>query len=322
MGKIVAVFNQKGGVGKTATVNNLAFELSARGKKVLIVDADQQENLSISVGVLPSQTTDTIFSLLCSEIESKPYRKDLSDYIIKTEHGIDIIPGSVEMASMDEKLFSVIKVESQLEKFIREYVDDPVLQEKAKELELEEDILKYRKYKKSFSALEEEFESVLCEEGFMKEHDGDFVMKKILSGVKSKYDYILIDCPPALSAVTKNILNAADRVLVPMTLEPFSASGLSHLIASVNTIRQSKNPKLQFSGLLYTMFENRIIANDLREQANFYKQFMYIYSTPIPRSTEVNKAFAEMMPLLKYNKNNIARLAYSAFCDEFLKREE
>ena len=112
-----------------------------------------------------------------------------------------------------------------------------------------------------------------------------------------------------------------NRVLVPMTLEPFSASGLSHLIASVNTIRQTKNPKLQFSGLLYTMWENRIISNDLKMQAEFYKQFLYIYTTPIPRSTEVNKAFAEMMPLLKYNKNNLARLAYSRFCDEFLERE-
>ena len=238
-----------------------------------------------------------------------------------TGHGVSIIPGSVEMASMDEKLFSIIKVKTQLEQFIDDYSEDESLQERAEEAELTEDILKYKKYKMSFNALEEEFEKVLCDEGFMTEHDGDFVMKKVLSGIRSKYDFILIDCPPALSAITKNVLNASDRVLVPMTLEPFSASGLSHLIATVNTIKQNKNPKLQFSGLLYTMFENRIIANDLKVQADFYKQFLYIYETPIPRSTEVNKAFAEMMPLLEYKKDNIARLAYSAFCDEFLERE-
>ena len=321
MGKVVAVFNQKGGVGKTATVNNLAFELAARGKKVLIIDADQQENLSISVGVLPSQVTRTIYHVLSDEIESRPYKKDLSDVIVDTGHGVSIIPGSVEMASMDEKLFSIIKVKTQLEQFIDDYSEDESLQERAEEAELTEDILKYKKYKMSFNALEEEFEKVLCDEGFMTEHDGDFVMKKVLSGIRSKYDFILIDCPPALSAITKNVLNASDRVLVPMTLEPFSASGLSHLIATVNTIKQNKNPKLQFSGLLYTMFENRIIANDLKVQADFYKQFLYIYETPIPRSTEVNKAFAEMMPLLEYKKDNIARLAYSAFCDEFLERE-
>lgn len=324
MGRVVAVFNQKGGVAKTATINNLAFELNARGKKVLMIDADQQENLSVSVGVFPRQQSCTIFDLLCCEIEDRPYKKDLSEAIIHTGYeGVDLICGSVQMATMDKKLFSIMEFESPLDRFLESYKNDYSVQEKAEEVGIDDALDRFLKLKAGYENTKREFIQELCKVGLMTKKDGDLVMRKLLSSVKAKYDYILIDCPPALSAITENILYASDRVLVPMTLEPFAASGLSHLIASVNAIQQSKNKTLKFSGLLYTMVDkNLVLSKEIKEQADFFRQFLFIYDTMIPRSTEVNKAFAERMPLIDYNKNNAARVAYGNFCDEFLEREE
>lgn len=322
MGKIIAIFNQKGGVAKTATVNNLAFELMARGKKVLVVDADQQENLSISVGVIPRQLNHTIYELLKAEIEGAPYKKDLSEYIVHSESGLDIIGGSVQMASMDEMLFSLMNVETPLDRFLESYTLDYSLQEKAADEDFDESIEWFLKLRAGYMNAKEEFERELQNLGFLEKKDGDLIFKKILSLVKQEYSYILIDCPPSLGAITKSILYAANSVLVPMTLEPFSASGLSHLVTSVDAIRARKNPSLKFSGLLYTMVENRIVSKELKDQSDYFRQFMYIYKAEIPRSADVNKAFAEMMPLIEYNKDSAARIAYSAFCDEFLEREE
>ena len=322
MGKIVAIFNQKGGVGKTATINNLAFELIARGKKVLMIDADQQENLSVSVGIIPRQCSATLFDLLCAEIEDRPYKKDLSDFIIHTDYPrLDCIAGSVQMASMDERLFSLMDIETPMKKFLNSYKLDYSLQKKAEDAGFDESIDWFIRLETGYESAREEFLKELQNQGFLKNKDGSLIMKKILSLIKSKYDYVLIDCPPALSAITKNMLNAADRVLVPMTLEPFSASGLTHLISSVNDIQHSKNPGLKISGLLYTMVENRAVSKDLREEMDFYRQLLYIYKTEIPRSADVNKAFAEQMSLIEFNKDGRARTAYSAFCDEFLERE-
>lgn len=332
MGKIISVFNQKGGVAKTATINNLAFELHARGKKVLMVDADQQENLPISVGVIPKNCNRTIYDVLLDEIEDVNYKKDLSDVIVKTEYGVDLLPGSVEMAEMDEKLFALAKTDTILDQWLSSYEENSEIREQTEDANpgLKGEIDRFLKLSAGYKNVRDELIASLIDEGFLddsaqeqqKKKDGRFIFKKILAGVKDNYDYILIDCPPALSAITKNILNASNSVIVPMTLEPFSASGLSHLITSVNTIRQQTNPRLKFSGLLYTMVDERLIlSKDIKEQTDWYKQLLYIYKVQIPRSTDVNKAFAEMTPLIEYNKNNIARLAYSDFCDEFLERE-
>lgn len=325
MGKVIAVFNQKGGVGKTATINNLAFELNERDKSVLVVDADQQENLSASLGVMPRTCNNTIYDILRKEIYNEDYDKTLKDTIVSTKFGIDLIPGSVQMAVMDKMIFSVTEFPSPVDKALSDYSNDTDgFREKAEKENAVNAIEAFSQIKNSYDEAEAAFLDIMYSSDLMKEKNGDLLVKKILAPIKKKYDYILIDCPPALSAITINILSAADRVLVPMTPEPFAASGLTHLITSVDLIQKQTNPNLKFSGLLYTMVEkNRILSEGLIRQANeHYGQLLYIYNAMIPRSTDVNKAFARSEPLIAYNKNNAARLAYSAFCDEFLRREE
>lgn len=325
MGKVVAVFNQKGGVGKTATISCLAAELQARGKKVLAIDADQQENLSISLKVIPRNCPLTIFEVLRKEINGEPYRKDLSEVIQRTELGIHLIPGSVRMAGMDRLMFSVTQFKSQFDSLLDDYAkDNNGMRYKIEEAGLVEDTKEFLREKRRYDDKEFRYKDKLIDSGLFREIDGDFLLKKILAPVKDNYDYILIDCPPALSSTTINVLTASDRLIIPMTPEPFSASGMTNLLANVDVINRLNNPNLSISGLLFTMVEkNRKVVDSLIEQASErYKSNMYIYKTQIPRSTDVNKAFARFEPLIQYNKNNIARLAYSDFCDEFLEREE
>ena len=165
----------------------------------------------------------------------------------------------------------------------------------------------------------------MTEVGLLQKKDnGMTVLKTILSRINDNYDYIVIDCPPALSAITINILNAADRVLVPAIPDPYSISGIAHLVSSVKKIQAESNPTLEFSGLLYTMVEkNRSAITEVMGQSeDFIRQFMYIYDTTIPRTTAVNQALLSGVPLIKYQKNNKTRLAYRDFCNEFLEREE
>lgn len=325
MGKTIAVFNQKGGVGKTATISCLAFELQARGKKVLVIDADQQENLSISLRVIPRQCSMTIYDLLRKEIKGEEYSKNLSDVIKETEFGIDVIPGSVRMAGMDRLMFTVTPFASQLDTLLDDYAkDNNDMRSKIEEAGLTEDTKDFIRTKRKYEDDEQNYKQKLFDADLYTEKDGDFLLKKILSPVKEEYDYILIDCPPALSSITINILTASDRLIIPMTPEPFSASGMTHLLANVDVINKLNNPELSISGLLFTMVEkNRKVADSLIEQTTEqFKSSLYVYKTQIPRSTDVNKAFAHFEPLIQYNKSNVARKAYSDFCDEFLKREE
>lgn len=325
MGRIVAIFNQKGGVGKTATVNNLAFELQARDKKVLVIDADQQENLSVSLGVMPSQCKATIYDLLLAEIHDEPYKKDLSNIIVHTKYGIDLIPGSLSMAEMDKFLYAISPVETPVEEFLRKYEnDEDNMRKKVEDCGGTTPVEQFLRLHKSYTEAVPYFLKIAISKKLIRRKDGTLILRNILARISDNYDYIIIDCPPSLSAVTINILNAADRVIVPTTPDPFAISGLINLVSTMNSVRAETNPGLKFSGMLYTMVEkNRVVVRELMAQSEEnIARYIYIYDTCIPRSTAVNQAFASGVPLIKLSKSNPTRLAYSAFCDEFLEREE
>lgn len=326
MGRITAIFNQKGGVGKTATVNNLAFELAARGKKVLVIDADQQENLSVSVGVKPTKLKRTIYTMLTRAINDEEYKQDLSDVIVHTKYeNISLIPGSVQMAEMDKFLFAITPLETPIDSFLKRYnLDLDNVKTKVEEQGLTNEIDSFIRLRNKAKEYDEHYLDMLYAYKFLKKKDGRYIIRMLLSRIRDNYDYILIDCPPALSAVTTNILTAADSVIVPTTPDPFAATGLVHLVNTVKNLQMGDNPGLAFSGTIITMVEkNRTVVDAMIEQTiEFAEKYMYVYESQIPRSTAVNQAFASGIPLIHYEKNNSARLAYSDFCDEFIKREE
>lgn len=249
--KILAITNQKGGVGKTTTCVNLAASLAANGKKVLLVDLDPQGNASTGSGIDKSQLKLSIYHVLIGE-------KSLVEVIVKSaKGGFDVAPSNRELAGAEVELVN----------------------EAGRELRL----------------------------------------KQAIAEIKD-YDYILLDCPPALNLVTVNALTAANTVMIPMQCEYYALEGLSDLVNTVKKVRAHLNPTLEIEGLLRTMFDNRnMLANQVSAQlvSHFGKK---VYDTIIPRNIRLAEAPSYGVPALIYDKSSRGAIAYLELAEEIISK--
>lgn len=146
-------------------------------------------------------------------------------------------------------------------------------------------------------------------------------LRYALAPIRENYDYILIDCPPALSMLTVNALVAADGVIIPMQCEYYALEGLSDLINSIQRITALLNPNLQIEGLLRTMYDPRIgLTNDVSEQlkAHFGDK---LYDAVIPRNVRLAEAPSHGMPALVYDRQSRGAIAYLALAGELVRRQ-
>lgn len=146
-------------------------------------------------------------------------------------------------------------------------------------------------------------------------------LKTALAEVKADYDYILIDCPPALNLLAVNALTAADVVMIPMQCEYYALEGVSDLVNTIKKIRANLNPGLEIEGLLRTMFDPRsTLAQQVSEQLknHFGKK---VYETVIPRNIRLAEAPSYGQPALMYDSNSKGALAYLALAKEVLTRQ-
>lgn len=149
----------------------------------------------------------------------------------------------------------------------------------------------------------------------------EFFLHKILQQVSSNYDFILIDCPPALNILTVNALVASDSILIPMQCEYYALEGLTSLINTVDNIKNQVNTKIVIEGLLRTMFDRRNrLTNEVSDQLIQYFSDK-VYDTVIPRNIRLAEAPSHGLPILYYDKTSVGAKAYLNLAKEFLAKQ-
>ena len=252
-GRIIAVANQKGGVGKTTTAINLGTALAAVGLKVLLVDFDPQGNASTGLGIEYTARDLTAYDLLLGEatFEDACQQTDIPR--------LSVVPSSVDLSGAELELIDL--------------------------------------------------------------DEREFRLQNAVSRAQLHFDYVLIDCPPALGLLTLNALCAADAVLVPLQCEYYALEGLSHLVRTIDRVKRAFNPSLEIQGVVLTMYDRRnnlseMVAADVRE--HFGDK---VYRTVIPRNVRVSEAPSHGKPVLVYDWRCVGSQAYIHLAREMLQRE-
>lgn len=249
--QIIAIANQKGGVGKTTTAVNLAASLGAEGQRVLLIDMDPQGNATTGAGVTKKEALPTVYQLLIGAAT-------LADARIQTAFAFDILPANRELAGAEVEL-----------------------------VELDQ-----REYR----------------------------LRNALHENREQYDFVLIDCPPALNMLTVNALVAANSVLIPMQCEYYALEGLSDLVETLRKIRHHLNSRLEIEGLLRTMYNGQStltqqVSNEL--ESHFGDK---VYRTIVPRNVRLAEAPSYGKPVIAFDKNSKGAQAYLALAREILER--
>lgn len=252
MAKVIAIANQKGGVGKTTTTVNLAACLAELGKKVLLIDTDPQGNATSGFSINKVEQEKTIYELLIGECP-------VNECIIKdVMPNISVMPANVNLAAAEIELIGV--------------------------------------------------------------KDKEYILKNELEYAMDDFDYIMIDCPPALNTLTLNAMTCASSVIVPIQCEYLALEGLSDLITTINLVKERLNADLDLEGIVFTMYDSRtLLSQDVVENVKGHFPDK-TYETKIPRNVRLSEAPSFGQPIIKYDSKSSGAEAYRNLAKEVIAR--
>lgn len=145
----------------------------------------------------------------------------------------------------------------------------------------------------------------------------EFKLRRAFLPIKNDFDFVLIDCPPALSLLTLNGFACAQRVLVPVQCEYLALEGLSELLTTIELVQLNLNPNIELAGIIMTMYDNRsALSREVVEEVR--EHFSQTFQTVIPRNVRAAEAPSHGMTLLEYAPQSAAARAYRALTDEIL----
>ncbi len=250
MSQIIAILNQKGGVGKTTTTINVADYLARSGRRVLIVDFDPQGNATSGIGLDKQQMGSSIYDVLSGKatIDKAVYETENPNLFISPAH-TNLAAAEIELAEAEKR---------------------------------------------------------------------EFRLKQILAALD--YDYIIIDCPPALGLLTVNALCAAQWLLIPVQAEYYALEGLSQLLSVMQRVKEGLNPDLELLGVILTMYDSRnSLAAQVQEELHKYFGDK-VFQTVVPRNVRLAEAPSYGRTIADHDKWSKGARAYKQLTKEIEKR--
>jgi len=253
-GPVIAIANQKGGVGKTTTSINLAASLAALDKRVLLMDLDPQGNTTSGLGFDKKSIEKGMYDVLMRDAA-------IHEVLMDTDcEDLFLVPASMDLAGAEVELVTIEGRENIIGKAFEGYVGEA-------------------------------------------------------------FDYVIVDCPPALNLLTLNALTAADRVMITLQTEFYAMEGLTQLIDTIRRVRQNLNPELAMDGILLTMVDRR---NNLSQQVeNEVREYFgnQVYRNIIPRNVRLSEAPSFGMPAMYHDIRSSGAQAYLQVAQEMIQRQ-